>query len=138
MLGLEQVRLQYAKTSYEDYLETARIDRSRTVDDQDRSQAEQSGVLAAAFDCPIHTHEETIKKLGALEFGENDQVEPGAVVKFNNRNFVISVATDAFTCQGEEFIGISEEAPIFQAMADLSVNDSFSFNEQEFQLDAVY
>ena len=138
MLGLEQTRLQFAKTSYENYLETARIDRTRAVDDQDRSQAEQSGVLAAAFDCPIHTHEETIKKLSALEFGEKDEIESGAVVKFNNRNFVISVATDAFTCQGEEFIGISEEAPIFHAMAGLSADDSFSFNDQEFQLDAVY
>ena len=138
MLGLEQKRLEFSQDNYANYFKGAKMDRSDVIDDQSRSQAEQGGALAAAFDCAIHSHEETIKRLTSFNFAKQTIVQPGSVVKFNERNLVVSVATDAFTCQGEEFIGISEDAPIYLEMKGLSEGDTFFFNNQQFTIQLVY
>ena len=101
LLVLEEKSLGYAQQHYQDYLQNARLNRSESIDDHDRSQAEQSGVLAKHFDCPIHAHEKMIGIIKTIDLGAKDVVEPGAVVRFNDRNFVISVASDAFECHGE-------------------------------------
>ena len=61
--------------------------------------------------------------LGRIDFGPKDEVTEGAAVNIGGRWFVIGVATDAFECDGRTFMGISAEAPIYQAIAGAGAGD---------------
>ena len=137
LIALENNELRYAKGNYAQYLADAKIDRSRAIDDQDRSQAEQNSKLAAKFECPIHTHEQTLKRISVLDFGPKTVVEPGALVKFAGKYFVIATATSVFECQGHKIMGISPEAPIYKYLEGLEEGESFDFNEKTQTLELV-
>ena len=138
MLSLEEALLEHAKHDYADYLMSARIDRSEPVQSGDASQAEMASELAEAFDQPIHAHFDKIDKLKSLDFSTKTDVEEGAVVKLNNRYFVISISSAVFECEGESFMGISTDAPIYQPMEGLQTGDTFTFHQQKFEIQAVY
>lgn len=138
MLGLETERLAGSRSAYQRYLESARLDRSEPRDAHDFSQALQGGYYAAAFDAPIHAHEEAIELISALDFGEADVVRPGAVVTWMGQNFVISVLTDEFECQGQRFMGVSCDAPITAALLGKSAGARFELANATHQIDDVY
>ena len=138
MLSLQEAQLRYAEKQYADYLQNAMIDRIDVTDDQDRSQAQQNSVFARSFECPLHNHEEAIGKVRAINFDEKTVVEPGSIIKFNDKNFVVSVASSQFEYQGQMYIGISTEAPIYKAMKGSSAGDTFEYGGQEYRVQAVY
>ena len=41
---------------------------------------------------------------------------PGAAVRIGDRYLVIGVSTGEFSCQGQKFIGVSQAAPIYEAL----------------------
>ncbi len=138
MLSLTEDALQHANQGYADFLNSARIDRSGPVEAGDASMAEQASDLAEAFDQPIHTNIEKLDKLHTINFGPKDVVEEGAVVKFNGRHFVIAVSTSKFVCEDESFMGISTDAPIYQAMKGLTAGEEFTFGDRQYQIELLY
>ena len=138
MLSLTEDALKHAKQGYADFLNSAKIDRGGPVEAGDAAMAEQASDLAEAFDQPIHTNIEKLDKLETINFGPKDEVGEGAVVKFNGRHFVIAVPTSKFICEGESFMGISTDAPIYQAMKGLTTGDEFSFGDQKYEIELLY
>ena len=61
----------------------------------------------------------------------------GAAVNIGGRWFVIGVATDAFECDGRTFMGISAEAPIYQAIAGAGAGDQIEFRGRTLSVDEV-
>jgi hypothetical protein len=127
LLSLEEHELKDTRESYLDYVATARVDASEPFDDGALSQAERARFLSEALDGPVHELVAKIEILNHLDFSPKDKVEPGAVVKFANRYFVIAVATDAFSCDGHELIGISTSAPIYEEIEGLKTGEIFKF-----------
>ena len=138
MLSLEQDSLTHAKQGYADYLESAMIDRTEPIETDEAAQAETASDLAEAFDQPIHTHADKIQKLKAIDFGEKTEVEEGAIVRLNDRYFVISVSTARFECDGESFMGISPQAPIYQAMEGKRTGETFVYGGRQFDIQALF
>ncbi|MEZ5477930.1 MAG: hypothetical protein R3E95_10735 [Thiolinea sp.] len=138
MLALEQNQLQVVKKNYLEFLQQARVDDSDGFDEDELSHALENSDMAELFDQPIHDHQDKILLLQQIDFSEKTQVEPGAVVKFNDRYFVISVATSRFEFDGKSFIGISSAAPIYAQIQDLEAGDFFSFNGKDTEIQAVY
>jgi hypothetical protein len=138
MLSLTEGALKHAKQGYADFLNSARIDRGGPVEAGDASMAEQASDLAEAFDQPIHTNIEKLDKLESINFGPKDEVGEGAVVKFNGRHFVIAVPTSKFVCEGESFMGISTDAPIYQSMKGLTAGEEFSFGDRKYQIELLF
>ncbi|QPH39044.1 hypothetical protein [Pedobacter endophyticus] len=68
----------------------------------------------------------------------SDQVELGAVVYTKDLNFFISVSVGKFSVDGKEFIGISEQAPIYKVMEGLKKGDTFSFNQSTYTIENLY
>lgn len=134
---LENENLLYSRKTYEDYLGLAKLDRDRTIDDQDRSQAQQAGLLAEHFECPLHDHEVAIKKLENLNLSKKVVVEPGALVKFNKKYFLVGIASGSVKLDNEQFIGLSTNAPIFNEIEGLSVGEEFIFKGNKIKIEDI-
>ena len=138
MMALEEAELATAVSHYESFLKDARLDEGETHDVAEIADAREAADLAAAFDHPIHTHHAKIDAIENAKFELKDAVEPGAVVSFNGRNFVVLVSTARFECEGKTYMGISTSSPIYKAMAGLSEGEHFTHNGRDFRLDAVF
>lgn len=137
MMALEEAELATAIAHYEAYLKEAQLDRSESHDTDEIADAREARDLAAAFDHPVQAHHAKIDVLENLDFGPSETIQPGAVVSFNGRNFVVAVSTTRFDVDGQTYMGISTQSPIYQAMKGLAVGDTFSFNGREIKVQDV-
>lgn len=137
MLQLEAAAYDASRRSYLQYISAARLDRTEPIENDEQAQAAFARDLSEAFDQPIHAHSAKIEKLRHIDFSPKHAVEEGAIVKVAGRHFVIAVATDKFTCEGRELMGISAEAPIYQAMAGKGAGDSCFFNGRTLTVESV-
>jgi hypothetical protein len=137
MLDLETERLAYSERAYADYLCRSARDQSQAGDHGQDSQQFEDAEIAQAFECPIETHQEALAKLRHIDFGPKSEVREGAAVRFNDRWFVIAIATEEFTCDGIAYMGISSQAPIFEAMQGKAAGDVFEFNRRKIRVEAV-
>ncbi|AOB31498.1 hypothetical protein AKI39_13575 [Bordetella sp. H567] len=137
MLGLEAEKLAYAKQSYVDYLHDSSPDYSEARDHGEFSLRFSEAEVAQAFECPLHSYEDAIAAIRAIDFGPKTEVEPGAVIQLNDRWFVVGAATAPFVCQGTTYLGISTQAPIYQCLEGKRAGDACQWNGKNFQLTAV-
>ena len=137
MLDLEQRNFEASREAYLGYVSSARLDRSEPIENDEQAQAEFARDLSEAFDQPVHAHADKIAKLHQIDFGPKDKIVEGAIVKMMDRYFVVAVATDRFVCDGKELIGVSIQAPLFQALAGKSAGEASSFNGREIVVDLV-
>jgi hypothetical protein len=137
LLSLEAHELQDTQAAYSEYVAGAHIDTDGAVDDQDHSQAAQARNLSEAFECPLHDHLAKIELLKRIDFGPKSRVEAGAVVKFDDRYYVVGVATGRFCCDDQPFMGISTQAPIYAELEDRRAGESFMFKGREHLIQEV-
>jgi hypothetical protein len=137
MLNLEQRNFEASRQEYLAFVSSARVDRSEPVENDELAQAEFARDLSEAFDQPVHAHDDKIAKLRQIDFGPKNSVEEGAIVKMMDRCFVIAVATDRFVCDGTELMGVSIEAPLFQAIEGKSAGETCAFNGREVVVELV-
>jgi len=137
MLELEQKQFEASRDAYLGYVSSARLDRSEPIENDELAQAAFARDLSEAFDEPVHAHADKIAKLQAIDFGPKRTVEEGAIVKLAGRQFVVAVATDRFTCEGNELIGISTAAPLYVAIEGKQAGDTCTFNGREIRIESV-
>lgn len=137
MLDLEQQHFDASREAYLEYVSSARLDRTEPIENDEQAQAEFARDLSEAFDQPVHAHADKIARLRQIDFGPKHKVEEGAIVKIMDRYFVIAVATDRFVCDGTELMGISVQAPLFQAIEGKSAGDACTFNGRHVVVDLV-
>lgn len=137
MVALEARQFACTRKAYLDYLAASRLedDEATVIDEQ--AQAEFAAELSQSFDQPLHDHESKLAKLRSIDFSPKSQVAEGAVVRLLDRFFVVAVATDRFTYDTHELMGISVEAPIFQAMKGRSAGETFQLNGRLLRIDDV-
>jgi transcription elongation GreA/GreB family factor len=137
MLSLEARDLESASEKYQEYVASARLDRSEPIENDEQAQAELASDLSEAFDDTVHSHSDKIEKLSAIDFGPKSKVEEGAVVKLGGRIFVIAVSTGKFVCDGKEIMGISTQAPIYAELEGKRAGDTISFNGRQLVIDDI-
>jgi transcription elongation GreA/GreB family factor len=130
LLQLEALSVAESTDLYQSNLDTARLDLSEPNDQGQRSQQEQSAVEAQRFEEQSHLHQKHRDVIEALSFGRTAVVEPGAVVKVNDRYFVIAVPAQVISIDGIDITGISAESPLYEAMAGLRAGDTFEFQQK--------
>lgn len=138
MLALEEGELATAREHAARFLGDAQLDDREGHDNSDIAESRESADLAAAFDGPVHAHQAKVDAIEALDFGPSDQVGPGAIVVFKGRRFVVAVSTAAFECEGESYMGISTQSPIYGALEGLKKGESFTFNGRKTKLEDVF
>lgn len=137
LLQLEAVSIQEAARLYQAHLEGAHLDLSDSDGQGQRSQQEQSGVEAQRFEEQSHLHERHREVIESITFGHNDRVEPGALVKVNDRYFVVAVPTQPVQFGDVEILGISIESPLFEAMKGLKAGERFELNQKSFVVNDI-
>jgi len=137
MLELTEAELAQAADSYDRFLQLSRPARGEPVQAGDQAQARRAAELAASFDDRVHGAQHKLSRLRAIDFKPRTLVGEGAVVRMNGRNVVVAVSTAQFECDGEQFIGISVDAPIYAALEGKAAGDNASFNGREFQIEQV-
>ena len=137
MLELEQQLFEASKDAYLDYVSSARLDRTELIENDEIAQAAFARDLSEAFDEPVHAHADKLAKLQRIDFGPKSVVEEGAIIKVAGRQFVVAVATDRFTCNGHELMGISAAAPLYAAIEGKRAGDTCNFNGREIRIESV-
>lgn len=137
MLALEESELATAIEHYERFLHEAVLDDREGHDNSEIAEARENADLAAAFDHPVHAHQAKIDAIEATDFSVTDTVRPGAVVEFNKRKFVVVVSTTRFDLNGETYMGISVQSPIYKVIDGLRAGDVFQHNGRDITLDVV-
>lgn len=137
MLALTETELTQAHKTYERFLTAARLDQSEPIESDEQAQAETAADLAEAFDDREHEIQAKIVALEALDFGPRDDVGPGAAVRVGNRYLVVGISTAEFSCQGKQFIGISQAAPIYAALEGKRAGDLCEFRGRKLRIDEV-
>ena len=137
MLSLEAAAFHSAREIYQDYVSTARIDRSEPVERDEHAQAEIASDFSESLDDTLHDQADKLEKLRTIDFGPKSAVGEGAVVKLSGRWFVIAVSTSKFTCQGRELMGISTMAPIFEAIEGAQAGEVVQFNGRDLIVEEV-
>lgn len=138
MLNLEARKLAYTKQAYVDYLHDSAPDYSEARDHGEFSLRFNDAEIAQAFECPLHSYEDAISTIDAIDFGPKTRVEPGAVIQLEGKWFVVGAATAPFTCQGTTYLGISTQAPVYQCLEGKRAGETCKWNDKELQLNAVF
>ena len=138
MLALTEAELAQAHKTYERFLAAARLDRFEPVENDEQAQAETAADLAEAFDDLEHEAQAKIAAIAGLDFGPQTEVGPGAAVRIGDRFLVVGVSTGEFTCQGQKFIGISQAAPIYEALEGKKAGEVCEFRGRKMKVTEVY
>lgn len=137
LLSLESAELANAIAHLDEYMKDSILD-ERSVRDKDDLVASNENVdLAAAFSHPVQTHHAKVDVIENLDASLTDTVRPGALVSFDGRNFIVAVSTGRFEVDGETYMGISEQSPIYKAMDGLQAGEVFTFNGKEIEIQDV-
>ena len=137
MLSLETEALHSAREYYQDYVTTARVDRSEPVENDEHAQAEIASDFSESLDDTLHDQVDKLEKLRTIDFSPKSTVSEGAVVKLSGRWFAVAVSTNKFTCQGRELMGISTGAPIFEAIEGAQAGEVVQFNGRTLTVEDV-
>jgi|ERR1700754_957190 hypothetical protein len=137
ILSLEAEKLNFSREAYIDYLKGTAWDAGEPSDHDGASHRSSDAELAEGFECPLHTHTEALAKLQRIDFGPKSEVEEGALVRFGGQWFVIAVSTAEFACDGVNYIGISTQAPIYNAMAGKRAGEIFEFRGRHISIEDV-
>lgn len=138
MLALTEAELAQAHKTYERFLAAARLDRFEPVEYDEQAQAETAADLAEAFDDLEHEAQAKIAAIAGLDFGPKTEVGPGAAVRIGDRFLVVGVSTGEFTCQGQKFVGISQAAPIYEALEGKKAGEVCEFRGRKMKVAEVY
>ncbi len=137
LMSLEEQELATAMAHYEAFMKESQLDDREVHDKDDIAASRENADLAAAFDAPVQAHHAKIDVIENTDFSVTDTVGPGAVIKFNNRRFVVCVSTTRFEVDGDTYMGISTQSPIYLAMVGLQAGDVFTHNATEFEVEDV-
>ncbi len=123
---------------YENYLQDQDIDENATKDPDDYSHREAGGEITDGIDRQIHENKDTMTDIAEVDFGPKSVVEPGAVISISGKNIVVATATEPFEYDGQKYLGISVEAPIYPHIEGLKSGDTFSFQDKEYSIEALH
>src|SRR6056297_1733154 len=109
LMSLEAEELAAAQAHYDAYMKDPVLDGRAVRDKDDMAESRESADLAHAFEGPLLAHHAKVDMLENLDFALTDTVGPGAVVRFDGRNFVVAISTARFDLDGETYMGISTQ-----------------------------
>ena len=121
-----------------EFVKGTMLNRNDVIDQDDQSHHRQEERLREKLDEQVHVHLHHLEEIEALSFNASDVVEPGAVIKVNDRYMVIATADGNFKFDGKDFISISTKAPIYQCMMGKKKGDMCSFNNNDFKIEEIY
>lgn len=137
MIQAAQSRTDYEEVKYEEFLSSHQPNDTEVRDMGDNSQYHASQELAETFHHQIHNDEEAVSLIESIDFGPKDKVEAGAVIQTPNLNLIVATSTPSFQFEGKKYVGISTQAPIYQAIQGKSIGDKCLYNNVDFTISNI-
>lgn len=115
----------------------ADLDEDETIDLDEFSQQNESNEMNELLLHQLEKAEKDKLRLNSINFREKSAIELGAVVKTDQFSFVVGIATFPFNIEGNQFVGISLEAPIYSMMKGKVTGESFSFANNLYKIVSI-
>jgi transcription elongation GreA/GreB family factor len=137
-LKIQNTQIQTAKSAMDEAQESAN-EHQGAIEDKFESFREacqiQRDMFAKQLDEAI-TSLSILKRINATK--ENKIIMLGSVVLTNTQKFFISVSLGEITVEGEKYFAISAMSPLFKAMVEKAVGDTFSFRDKQYVIEAIF
>lgn len=111
------------------------LDQTSSYSLDDQSQSDEAGAMASIFAESVAAAQDQLATIEALDMAPRDRVEPGAVVGFGGQRYVVGVVTDAVSCDGVDYEGISTESAMYAAIQGRQLGDAFDFRGQHLSIE---
>jgi transcription elongation GreA/GreB family factor len=76
--------------------------------------------------------------LNRINIVEHNTVKLGSVVKTNLHNYFVSISLGEIKADGEKYLAISTQSPLFQLLSGKKKGDTFQFRTQNIQILDVF
>ncbi len=137
MISMEKSEVDENVVKYEYILNQQDIDENATTDPDDLSHREASSEITDGLDRRIHGNKQNMVDVAEVDFSPTVSIQPGAVFNTGKTNLVVAAATKPFEFEGNMYIGISVNAPIYSSVEGLKEGDTFTFREKEYTIKSV-
>lgn len=137
LIQLKQNEIDALKESERIYAEGADLDEESSLELDDFAQQSQSTDAARSLRVRINQATEDLENFKALKPELIDEITEGNVVFTDKVNFVIGLSFKDFEWENKKFVGISTQAPIFDALVGKRAGDKLEFNGINYTIEEI-
>ncbi|WP_413533043.1 hypothetical protein [Empedobacter brevis] len=137
LIQLKQDEINVLKESKKIYSESADLDEESSLEIDDFSQQDQANDSARNLQIRINQATEDLENFKTLRPELVDEITEGNVVFTDKVNFVIGLSFKDFEWEDKKFVGISTQAPIFEALVGKRVGDKLEFNGIDYSIEEI-
>lgn len=137
LIELKQDEINALKESERIYTESADLDEESSLELDDFAQQSQSTDSARNLQIRINQATEDLNNFKVLRPELIDEITEGNVVLTDKVNFVIGLSFKDFEWENKKFVGISTQAPIFEALLGKRAGDKIEFNGIKYTIEEI-
>ena len=137
LIDLKSKEIEALEESHKIYADGADLDEESSLELDDFAQQTQSTDSARNLEMRINVAKDNLSFFKNLRPELVDEVTEGNIVFTDKINFVIGLAIKDFDLDGEKFIGISTEAPIFSVLEGKYEGDIVEFNDIKYTIKEI-
>lgn len=137
LIQLKQDEINALKESERIYAESADLDEESSLELDDFAQQSQSTDSARNLQIRINQATEDLNNFKVLHPELIDEITEGNVVLTDKVNFVIGLSFKDFEWENKKFVGISTQAPIFEALVGKRAGDKIEFNGIKYTIEEI-
>lgn len=138
LLKIGKDSIDKAELNYSNYLAEIKHDWSGVEDVDDLSHIVEGEEISFQMEKQVLEHKKHLEIIHSISFEPMTEVDLGAVVKVNDKYFVVATAEPKFEFDGKTFMGISVNAPIYNLLRGKKVGEEFVFNSKNFKINEVH
>lgn len=138
LLNAETEKIGSTLLNIDEFISDTKLSFSEVRDADDGSHHHQATTDSNLAHKHVHEHLEHKEILEKLDFSPSSEVEPGAIVQVNDRFLVVATADGSFEFEGNQYFGISTEAPIYQCLKGKKEGEVCQFNNNSFTIKKIY
>lgn len=125
------------KKRIEESIESVDIDEEDVLDKEDFSHQDESSEMRELLQQQLFKAVADHNRLSQIDFSSKKSIIEGAFIETEKFTFILSIATTPFVINEKQYIGISNEAPIFSAMKDKNMGDEFSYGSNNYKIVSI-
>ena len=137
LIELKSQEIKALEESHQIFADGADLDEESSLELDDFAQQSQSTDSARSLQIRINQAKENLEAFKNVRPELVDEITEGNVVFTDQVNFVIGLAFKDFEWENKKFVGISTQAPIFEALVGKREGDKVEFNGINYTIEEI-
>jgi len=137
LIELKSQEIKALEESHQIFADGADLDEESSLELDDFAQQSQSTDSARSLQVRINQAKENLEAFKNVRPELVDEITEGNVVFTDQVNFVIGLAFKDFEWENKKFVGISTQAPIFEALVGKREGDKVEFNGIKYTIEEI-